>query len=528
MSGNLLAALTDNIVVDKNACIFCGKCAETCVLDNIRLRRAPCSAACPLGLNVQGYVQLTARGREDEARALVQQTLPFAGIICRICDHPCETACSRRAVDGQAVNINGIKRALFADKKPLAPVCAPASGKSVGIVGSGPAGLMSAHDLRRAGHAVTVYEREARPGGLLRSLLPVWKLPERHVDEAVAALEAAGVTFCCDSPVDGPDALAALKRRHDAVILAPGAGAGRAAGIEGEDLPGVHAAFPFLASVRAGHGPELSGRVLVLGGGSTALDCAEAALRQGADEVVVVYRRQRPAMRVTREDFERAREAGVRFAFTWTPLRLRREAGRLVLDCGHDMGLLAEDCADYPDFRPDEQRRMTADAVIVAVGQEARGSLAESVGWEQPDALTLQSGAGPVFVAGDAVLGPSSAIRAMASGRRAAESVARFLAGKDLAYGRRGQGAVLDAPTPDTANAHPGPRREGEGHTCAGKGDVAETTRRLTREEARAEARRCLNCGGPEGYYRNCWFCLPCEVECPKQALRVEIPYLLR
>ena len=113
-AGNLLEALTDNLVVDKTKCIFCGKCAETCILDNIRINRAPCSAACPLGLNIQGYVQLVARGKDDEARAVIAQDLPFAQLICRICDHPCEHACNRCKVDGQAVNINGIKRYLFA------------------------------------------------------------------------------------------------------------------------------------------------------------------------------------------------------------------------------------------------------------------------------------------------------------------------------------------------------------------------------------------------------------------------------
>ena len=104
-AGNLLEALTDNLVVDKTKCIFCGKCAETCILDNIRINRAPCSAACPLGLNIQGYVQLVARGKDDEARAVIAQDLPFAQLICRICDHPCEHACNRCKVDGQAVNI---------------------------------------------------------------------------------------------------------------------------------------------------------------------------------------------------------------------------------------------------------------------------------------------------------------------------------------------------------------------------------------------------------------------------------------
>ncbi|MDY4673195.1 MAG: hypothetical protein SPC96_09170 [Desulfovibrio sp.] len=129
---NILEALTDNIVVDKSKCIFCGHCAEKCVLDNIRINRAPCSGACPLGLNVQGYVQLIARGQEDRARQLIADVLPFAPVICRICDHPCEHACNRRDVDGQAVSINGLKRYLFAGM-PDGELCpAAATGKKGG------------------------------------------------------------------------------------------------------------------------------------------------------------------------------------------------------------------------------------------------------------------------------------------------------------------------------------------------------------------------------------------------------------
>lgn len=526
-SGNLLAALTDNITIDKNSCVFCGKCAETCVLDNIRLRLAPCTAACPLGLNVQGYVQLVARGREDEARALITERLPFPGIICRICNHPCESACTRRATDGEAVNINGIKRALFAREGVAAIPRGEASGRSVAVVGSGPAGLLAAHDLTRAGHKVTVHEQAEKPGGLLRTLLPVWKLPEAEVDAVVAALEAAGVVFRCGEAVDGEAGIHALRERHDAVILAPGAGAGRPARLPGEDLPGVLAAFDFLGAVRAGRGPRLTGRVLVLGGGDTALDCAQAALRQGASEVVVVYRRDAAHMPATREAVAEARRAGVRFAFTWAPVAIRASGTGLILSVRHDMALLPPEAVDYPDFVPDELREMPASAIIVAVGQEAQGPLCKGLA-AGADPVTLQLGDAPVFLAGDAVLGPSSAIHAMASGREAALSVIRLLAGEDLAYERGRSGATMPAEPIREAPRAAHPRQEGTGHVCAGAGDFAEVTRFLDPGEARREASRCLNCGAPEGHYKNCWFCLPCEVECPEQALRVEIPYLLR
>lgn len=368
-AGNLLEALTDNLVVDKTKCVFCGKCAETCILDNIRINRAPCSAACPLGLNIQGYVQLVARGKDEEARAVITRDLPFAPLICRICDHPCERSCNRCKVDGEAVNINGIKRYLFAEEKMLPLECAEASGKRVAVIGSGPAGLLAAHDLRKAGHGVSLYEAQGKAGGLLRTILPVWKLPDAVLDEAIHMLEQAGVVFHYGQPIADPKALEDVSRRYDAVVLALGAGEGRKASVEGEELPGVLSAFRFLTEVRRGDGPALSGHVGVVGGGYVALDSAQAAIRCGAKSVTVVYRRTIDAFRADAEEIAKARKQGIGFAFTWAPVKVEAKNGKVVLSCRHDLRLLPPQCLDYPDFKADEIRGMEADRVIMAVGQ---------------------------------------------------------------------------------------------------------------------------------------------------------------
>lgn len=529
MSGeNLLEALTDNIEVDKSKCIFCGRCAETCILDNIRLNRAPCAAACPLGLNIQGYVQLVARGKDDEARAIIAERLPFPQLVCRICDHPCEQACNRNRVDGSAVNINGIKRFLFAGRKMEEIACKAASGKRVAIVGSGPAGLLAAHDLRREGHDVTVCEAAAKAGGLLRSLLPVWKMPESVLDEIVETLERAGVHFLYGTRVDNPAALDGLLSEFDAVLLALGAGRDRKAGIEGEDLPRVLSAFDFLRDVRAGHAGGLKGHCVVVGGGYVALDCAQAAIRQGADSVAVMYRRTIDTFHTNREDISLAKRMGIHFDFTWKVMKIETENGRLRLACGHDMKLLPQACLDYPSFDPDELRTAYADTVIMAVGQERDAQLQRLAATAAVDSVTLQVGDRALFVAGDMEQGPSSAIRAMASGRRAATSIIRLFADEDLAYGRQYPGPYVDDFEVALDNVGVLPRQDGLGHECEGKGDFRETTRFLTGQMARMEASRCLSCGGPAGHHRTCWFCLPCEVECPEQALHVNIPYLLR
>lgn len=395
---NILEALTDNIVVDKSKCIFCGHCAEKCVLDNIRINRAPCSGACPLGLNVQGYVQLIARGQEDRARQLIADVLPFAPVICRICDHPCEHACNRRDVDGQAVSINGLKRYLFAGM-PDGELCpAAATGKKVAIVGAGPAGMLAAYDLRRAGHDVAVYDAAPKAGGLLRSVLPLWKLPDSVLDGQIAMLEKGGVTFHLGQRIDKAG-LEALQAAHDAVILALGAGEGRASGISGEQLPGTLQALDFLTRVRSGQGRELSGNVVIVGGGYVALDCAQAAVRCGAEKVLVVYRRTVDAFKADREDLEKARALGVRFAFTWAPERIT-DAGGLTLYCRHDMAKLPGQCVDYPDFDPDEERAFPADTIIWAIGQQPDRQLVSLAGGVSVDPVTLQAGESPSSLPG--------------------------------------------------------------------------------------------------------------------------------
>lgn len=528
-SANILEALTDNIQIDKDSCIFCGICVERCILDNLRMKEAPCRAACPLGVNVQGFVQLVARGREEQARDMVRRTLPFAAIACRVCDRPCEAACLRRSVDGSPVAVNDIKRALF-EGRPVALASPPApGGKSAGIIGSGPAGLMAAHDLAMAGHTVTVYEAEGKPGGLLRTVIPAYRLPEAVLDETVEALRGMGIAFVCNAAVVRPQDMERLRRDHDALIVATGFGKDRRLGLAGEEVSGVRYAMELLRAVRRGEDPALSGQVLVVGGGHAALDAALVALRQGADSVTVVYRRTRERFRAVDEDVDRAKQAGVHFAFTWTPDVVRTRDGRICgLECVHEMALLDAACLDYPDFSAAERRFMPADHIIVAIGQEDDGMLKTLWSGMEADPVTLQYGDMPIFAAGDVVTGPSSVVQAMAGGRQAAESVRRLLAGEDLRYGRAYRGPFEPVTSVRAEKAVMVPRQQAICRLPQGRGDYGEAVAAFSPALARLEASRCLSCGGPESSYKTCWFCLPCEVECPEQALHVEIPYLLR
>lgn len=527
---NLLEALTDNIVVDKDKCIFCGKCVEHCILDNMRMGQAPCRSACPLDINIQGYVQLVARGRDAEARALIEQTLPFANIVCRICDHPCESMCHRRTVDGESVAINDIKRYLFASTGSSMGKTAAPSGQSVGIIGSGPAGLLAAHDLAVAGHAVSVYEAGPQAGGLLRTVIPTYKLPVQILDDSISALSGMGVRFNYNTRIHSAEDMTRLHAAHGAIIVATGYGPDRLLGLAHEDAPNVYHAMHLLAAIRQGENPALTGRVLIVGGGYAALDAAHVALRQGAETVTIVYRRTSADFKASPADIAKARQAGITFMFTWSPCAITTTDGQCCgIECRHDMACLPAACLDYPDFDPAEQRFIPAGHLIVAIGQDKDKSLAALCG--QPaniDPVTMQLNETTVFVAGDVFTGPSSVVRAMAGGRTAAESVKRLFAGQHLRYERDYKGAIEQDITIAVDKALAIPRQQAVQTSCAGRGDYTEVAGTFTPEQARTEASRCLSCGGPMGRYRTCWFCLPCEVECPEKALWVDIPYLLR
>ena len=175
----MLEALTDNIAVDAGKCTACGICVETCPMDNLRLNLSPCRQACPLGVNAQGYAQLIARGEEGEAVKLLRETLPFPGILGRVCSQPCESACHHNSVGSPPVAIRALKRYLAdlcAGDEYHTP-CAPPTGARVAVIGAGPAGLIAAHDLRARGHSVVVFDTEAEPGGMLRWAIPEFRLP---------------------------------------------------------------------------------------------------------------------------------------------------------------------------------------------------------------------------------------------------------------------------------------------------------------------------------------------------------------
>jgi NADPH-dependent glutamate synthase beta subunit-like oxidoreductase len=259
--------------------------------------RAPCRTACPIGVNAQGYVALIAKGRHREALALVRDRNPLPGICGRVCTHPCEAACRRGEID-EPVAICKLKRYAadleISEKIPFAWPAPPVErAERIAVVGSGPAGLTAAYELRRLGYRVTVFEAQQLAGGLLRSGIPEYRLPRAVIDYEIGLFAAMGVEFRTGIRV-GLDVTIDRLLSGDgfsAVILATGAPQDRSPGIPGEGLPGAQGALAFLAAANLGRNSVVGRRVAIVGGGNSAIDSARVAVRLGAEEVTIVYRR---------------------------------------------------------------------------------------------------------------------------------------------------------------------------------------------------------------------------------------------
>jgi NADPH-dependent glutamate synthase beta subunit-like oxidoreductase/coenzyme F420-reducing hydrogenase delta subunit/Pyruvate/2-oxoacid:ferredoxin oxidoreductase delta subunit len=480
---------------------------------------APCTQACPAGINVKAYVSLIAEKRFAEALEVIRQRCPLPGICGRVCPHPCELVCERRAVDAP-IAIRVLKRFVADYETEVSDLALPSreTGREekVAVVGSGPAGLTAAYDLVLAGYSVTVYESQGQPGGMLRHGITAYRLPREILDREIETLCRAGIEIRtgCRIGVDlGLEDL--LDQGYDAALLAVGAQLGRHLGVEGEETcAGVQDALTFLRRVNDGDRTSPGDRVVVIGGGSTAVEAARSALRLGAESVDILYRRYREELLADPEEIAAAEAEGIAFRFLVTPSRVTTAGGRLrALECVR-VGLGEPDASGRrrPIEIPGSQFTVEADRVLTAVGQEVDLDFLPpqfqprllNRGLLSTDAITTMTPWHGIFAAGDAVSGPATVIDAIAQGHRAAEAIGEFLVrGRSLsAENLRDQKLPVEYELPDTSpieamRVEPKLRQVSPGR------EFSEVEGRLSEPEVVAEARRCLRCG-PCGECRIC------------------------
>ncbi|MBI4503459.1 MAG: FAD-dependent oxidoreductase [Gemmatimonadetes bacterium] len=510
-------------------------------------RVAPCNAGCPVGIDIEGYMNLLREGRVAEARDLLLRENPMPGVTGRVCHHPCEVSCNRESFD-RAVAVHAVERMLGDLAMPEVPLPAPpARNQRVAIVGSGPAGLACAYHLAGLGYRVTVFEAATQPGGMLRLAIPEYRLPEAVLDREIERIRARGVEIICCVNVGDDLPWWSVRANYDAVFLAPGAHRDRALEVEGEQSRGVEPGLKFLEDVKRGNRPNLGRQVIVVGGGNTAIDCARTAVRMGAD-CLVLYRRTRAEMPAIPDEVEEAEREGVKFEFLAAPVAFESKRGRLkAVECVR-MRLGPPDASGRRRPIPVDSDHFTlpADTVLTAVGEVTDLAAVPQDLERQDSALRVgawgETSGVRVFAGGDVTDETRSVAHALGAGKRAAIGIDRYLrqaAGEPvepdglarLRYGGSGNVSITRwrgddpiqraSPTNDVvrfedlnpSHFQRAARRDDRRlHSETARSGFTEVNLGLTRDGALEEARRCFNCAVCNG-------CELCLIFCPDVAI---------
>ena len=479
----------------------------------------PCSSACPAGIDVPRYVRLIADRRFDEALMIIMEKIPFPSVCGQVCFAPCEAKCNANYL-GSPIAIRALKR--FVARRPNAvrriPSPLRATGKRVGVVGSGPAGLTAAYDLKLLGHGVTVFEAEREPGGMMRYGIPDYRLPKELLRGEIEAIKNLGVDIKTNERIENP---VELLGHYDAVLVAIGAAKSASLGIEGETLPIVKNAIGLMKDINNGKKITLGSKVLVIGGGNGAIDAARSALRLGSQEVYVFYRRSCTEMPASPSEVDEAQKEGVKIQFLIEPLRITMVGGRANVECIRTQ--LTEEIdpsgRKKPIQLPGTEFSDVADTLIVAAGQVCElppGFSSIATGnFVQADPNTMSTSQVGILAAGAAIRGGSSVIEAISAGIRAASCIDRYLGDKIEIQTR----SVLTEPGPVQSELQgiPPSRRVNIPKIPVSERlkDFSPIELELKEEQAVEEAKRCLACDLPiviEPDY--CVGCLTCVLRC--------------
>jgi formate dehydrogenase beta subunit len=499
-----------------------------------------CQWACPAHTNVPEYIRMIAQGRYSDAYMLNRESNVFPGILGRTCDRPCEPACRRTRVDGQPVAICRLKRVAsdlrddITDRLPTAPTAK--NGKRIALVGAGPASLTVANDLMPLGYQVTIFEKQAVPGGLMRSNIPAFRLPQSVLDEEIGMITGMGVDVRYNAPVKSLKAL--LDEGYDAVFVGSGAPKGKDLDIPGrkEAAANIHIGITWLEAIAFGHVEKIGEKVLIIGVGNTAMDCCRSSRRLGGKDIKVMARRPRGFFKASPWELEDAEEEQVEIVINHAPKSFVLEKGKLK-GMMFDKLEWAKDDKGEMKSRVVEEVFLPADDVILAIGQEgAFPWIEKDIGiefdkWGMPvvDKATHQSTRPGVFFGGDAAWGPENIIWAVAHGHAAAISIHNACTGVALTQ-RPPQGMNLISQKMGIhewsySNDYNPEKRQKMKHV-----ELVERFKKMnvevelgfSPEQAAHEVERCLNCDIQTSFTESkCIECDACVDVCPTHCLTI-------
>ncbi len=549
--------------VDEDLCNGCGECETVCPvvrLDNFNgklserkaIHRlypqaipnvftidksefpAPCRGSCPAGVNAQGYTALIGKGKFLEALDLIRDRMPFAGICGRICHHPCEQNCNRAKID-EPVSVRNLKRFVADYERDLLQQGKsvkrendienpekPERKEKIAVIGGGPAGLTCAHDLVKQGFNVTVFEAGKELGGMMRTGIPEYRLPKDYLDYEIDLLLNDGIEVRTEMALGTDFTIDDLKKQGcSSIFLAIGAQKAKRIPLDGSETEGVIYGIPFLKDISEGKKPEIGDDVVVIGGGNVAMDVARSALRlMDGGRVKLYCLESREEMPAHEWEIKEAEEEGVQMNPSWGPSKVLSSEGKMTgLEIKKCISVFDENGKFAPKFDDRINEIVSADTVILAVGQDCDltgiDDLVETNrGLIGTDPLTLETSAEGIFSGGDAALGPASLVDAVAQGHRAAESISRYIDGKDLRTNREPvikMDNYVDLPT--NANRKINHRHDPSiSNVQDRKNSFVEIEEAFTEEEAVQEAQRCLQCG-------SCAECMECVRTCKAHAI---------
>ncbi|HWR22261.1 MAG TPA: FAD-dependent oxidoreductase [Feifaniaceae bacterium] len=490
--------------------------------DNYRARKmvtnagtAPCKTRCPAHISVQGYIAKAAEGKYTESLELIKRDNPFPAVCGRICPHPCEAECTRGSID-EALAIDAIKQ-FIADQECNASMRfipkiqsqydpREKKDKKVAVIGAGPAGLSCAYYLAVEGYRVTVFEKQKVLGGMLTLGIPSFRLDKDVINAEIETLRLLGVEFVTGTEIGRDKTVRQLRGEgYSAFYIAIGAQKGAPLGIEGEDLPAVVNGVDFLRSVNLGSGAALDGPAVVIGGGNVAIDVARSAVRAGAQSVDLYCLESAQEMPALPEEQQEAREEGITLHNGWGPKRILSENGRVTgIEFKRCISVFDEQHRFSPKYDENETVVVPASHVLLAVGQVIDWGMLNQ---EEPLAVdprkrakvaevSYQTSVPDIFAGGDVVTGPKFAIDAIALGKQGAESIHRYIQGRDLLICRERDYWALDQKNLDTSGYDRIPRQvSARVDSEAARKTFADLRKGLTEEQVKKEAERCLHCG---------------------------------